>query len=170
VLYNELAFSSATVRYRGEQGAFGFYFVDNEAALVGGWDIWGIEKKLATFEWSAPEDAGVEGDRIRATDANGTLICDMTFPRPGKSGPFKQTPVCFSVKQPGAAYGAAHDGTATVYRTQPQQAFQAGVVKGATVGIPAASPFHPVYSTVTGRPTSLAMGDATFSMGGPEAI
>ena len=86
VLYHELSFSAAKVSYKGTEGSFGFYYVDNQVRglqcfspnieltthdhgqppLDGGWDIWGIEKEIASFTW----DKTADGDHVAATGSN----------------------------------------------------------------------------------------------------
>jgi hypothetical protein len=169
VLYNELSFSAATVRYKGQEGSHGFYYVDDDEALVQGWNVWGIEKEMATFHWST---AASGGSRVYAVDSKGNVVCDMSFPKPVKSFPFKQTPSCFSIKQKGAAYGNFNiNEPHSILLSKPQQAFSLGMLKakGGDIQIPFSSKFYEVYSTSINQ-KSLMMGDATFNMGAPEQV
>jgi hypothetical protein len=168
VLYNELMFSAATVRYQGVEGQYGFYYVDDDEALEQGWDVWGIEKEMATFTWS---DAANGGRRVYAVDKKGGVLCDMSFPKPARTMPFKQTPFCWSIKQRGAARNQVNSiEEHAILLSRPKQAFSLGLLKTEGAGaiqIPFSSPFHEVYSSSINH-KSILMGDATFNMGAPE--
>ena len=50
--YNELIVVPALVRYAGKVGAsISHIYVDSEASVAGGREIWGLPKEMATFTW-----------------------------------------------------------------------------------------------------------------------
>jgi hypothetical protein len=81
--YGELLVMPALTALRGGVGWWVSHaYVDSEASLRGGRELWGVPKALATFAWRA------DGVRVVAADgAGGGGLLDATFAAPGRTAP-----------------------------------------------------------------------------------
>lgn len=69
--YNELIVVPGLTRYEGKIGAWiSHIYVDSEASVAGGREIWGLPKEMAQFTW--------ERDRVTAKQ-NDRLLCGLNF-------------------------------------------------------------------------------------------
>lgn len=76
--YSELLIAPALVRSGDATGGWiSHIYVDDEASVRGGREIWGLPKELATFEWERqPEPRGRDSTLLKVY-RNGALILDF---------------------------------------------------------------------------------------------
>jgi hypothetical protein len=84
LVYHELIIAPAIIRAAGRIGAWiSHIYVDDQASLAAGHDIWGLPKQLASFEWQTDE----QRIRVQGRDLDVEFMCEtnsqgMTLPIP----------------------------------------------------------------------------------------
>lgn len=80
--YGELSVMAAVVRHRGVRGAWiSHIWVDSVASLLGGRELWGMDKHLADFRWHA------NGDNTVSVTADNLRLVTLSWPPPERLWP-----------------------------------------------------------------------------------
>ena len=159
VEYNELIFICATVEYEGHRGNWvSSIFVDNKIAQEAGINVWGLPKKLATFEWDRATSPNIQ--HVVVKDAStGSLVIDAAFDDKAVKIPFMhQTIQTFGRKS-----------AENVLVSETEQKYGVKMLGDVILNVPSSSP---LFSVIDGsqRKAKVEMVDGLFNMTAPSAI
>jgi beta,beta-carotene 9',10'-dioxygenase len=157
--YSELIFICATVEYQGQKGNWvSSIYVDNKIAQQAGIDVWGLPKKLATFEWDRPS-SGVEHVVVTG-QAAGVKVLEASFHDRSITIPFMHQTI--------HTFGLLAKGTILLSDTEQKYGVKM-FLKNNVYNVSSQSPLHKYMAGSKGT-TKVEMSDGWFNMSVPRKI
>jgi carotenoid cleavage dioxygenase-like enzyme len=163
--YSELIFICATVQYEGKKGNWVHaIYVDNEMAKDAGINVWGLPKKMATFEWD--RNTSPELQHVVVKDATNNeeaaVIIDATF-----NDNAIKIPLMHQIIN---TYGISVKDTKTLLYSATEQKYGVKLLKEAILNVPSTSPLSMLKNSDTVLKTKVEMVDGLFNMTAPTSI
>ncbi len=163
VEYSELIFICAQVAYQGKKGNWVHsIYVDNEMAKDAGINVWGLPKKLATFEWDRNTSPNLQHVAIKDAGNTSKLIIDATF-----NDNAIKIPLMHQIIN---TYGIKVNDPHTLLYSATEQKYGVKMLKDAILNVPSSSPLSLIKHPDTVLKTKVEMADGFFNMTAPTSV
>ena len=160
IAYSELIFQCATVEYRGHKASWiAAIFVDNVIAQQAGIEVWGLPKKLATFQWGQDPSSGME--HVVVTDQHGVTVLDASFR--------DRSPTIPAMQQTVHTFGIVNQSTVLLSDTKQKYGVKP-ILRNNVYNVSSQSPLHEYMAGSKATAEKVEMSDGLFNMTAPIAL
>lgn len=160
VEYSELILQCATVEYQGHKGIWiGAIYVDNVIAQQMGIEVWGLPKKLATFQWGQEPSSGME--HVVITDPHGVMVLDALF--------HDRSPTIPPIHHTIHTFGIVNQTTILLSDTQQKYGVKP-ILRDNVYNVSSQSPLYKYITEAKATAEKVEMSDGLFNMTAPREL